>query len=344
MQKVVIGSLRNQARCAGPLKAIEDNVYYCLGRYIENDNKKYKFDYYNVSFTDTKPNTDISVFDDADVVVLITVVEWTYHIPNFRHQYDQKKSDDKVAEIAKRLDGKSLIVISHEQADTLELFRDRTFKDVKFKNITTIHQDEMTDAFMHMRYFFIQDAPKLFHEYEKSIDFVYWGSSKTKTVGGVKSGDTRMITLTDLWKRREKDNFTTFFQGKYDKIVKDASWTNDFNKLIPQISKGHATLCFQWPGKEHIATTRYPEALACDVIPLIWQKFDVNGFLYNPIEWQRCHTVDEVVEKIKQLQDDGFRLDKLNEIRNNFLPKASSIEAEYKTFIETLERKLDSFA
>ncbi len=357
---VLIASLRNNARYTGPLRQIEDNVYYCLDRYMKNEGRdKYDYRFFKTSFDGRRPASDVDVAQGIDAIVAVSVVEWTYHIPNFRHQYDQAKSDAKVMELGKYLDGKNFVLISHEQADTLELFRDRTFKGVKFGSMSQIHQEEMGNEFMHMRYEFIQDHikkidgeglypspfPPTYNRewfYKKNVDFVYWGCSKTKTVGGVKSGDERQKVLTEIWKQAKGQNYSTFFQGKYDKIKKDASWTNDFSQVIPSIAQGTTSLCFQWPGKEHLPTTRYPEALACGIVPLVWQNFDQNGAIYGHDVMQEVQDVDEVIHMIRELQDPNFAYSIYRNALDGFVSRPGKLTRDqvYQKFITELEKKM----
>ena len=352
-KKILIASLRNNVKYTKPLQMVADNIYYCLDRYISGEGSaKYEFSYFKTSFNGRKPPTDIDVAKDCDVIVVPSISEFTYHIPNFRHQYDQKKSDDLVESLGKNLSGKGFMLISHEQADTLDVFTDRTFKGVKFSHANEIHQEDMGNEFMHMRYDFIRNeildgrSSSLFEQAYSSkvpFDFAYWGCSKTKTIGGVKSGDMRQKYLTEIWKQAPKRGIKTFFQGKYDKIKKDASWTNDFSTIIPTIQNSHATLCFQWPGKEHLPTTRYPEALACGIIPLVWGDFDRGGRIYNHLKWQEVSSVEEVLEKVDHLKSHPvFANDVYHDILDAFNSRAGkkTLDENYTDFVKTFERKL----
>lgn len=341
-KKIMFMSLRNPALYR-PLELIEDNIYYSLKNFMK-ENPQYEYLFYNVSFGDNPLSRDLVAVEAADVIILITVSEWTYHIPNFRHRLEVERINEEVEKVRQRLDGKSLIVVSHEQADTLDLFTDRTFKDAKLKTADIIHQEEMGAGFMFMRYHFIKDHLKhqqrfFADETEKKWDFVYFGTTKTKTIDGKVSGDVRQEILHQVWKRRKTENFSTYFIGRFDKITRDEGWTPSFKSLVPKLQQARSTLCFQWPGFEHHQTLRYPESLASGVVPLLWQNFDKNNTA-NALDWQRCWSSDDVVKKIKQLQENTFWQEKYDEITERYEAVLPSLKEESDRFIQVLEEKL----
>lgn len=345
---ITIASIRNKAKYTGPLSLIEDNIYYCLDRYMKEEGKdKYNFNLYGTSFDGNSPKYDLTVLDNCDVFVVISVVEWLWNIKNNFHSFDMKKSDDRILEISKKLDNKKLVLITHEQADTIELFKNKTFHNVNFLSTSEIHQKEMGDEFMNMRYDFIKNyihtVPTLFGDSTKQYDFMYWGSSKTRTAGNIKTNDERQEILKGIHEKCDQNGLTNYFQGRFQKIKVNSSWDNNFSKLVPKLQEGKTTLCFQWPGKEQYLTTRYPEALACGVIPLMWKNFDINN-VYNSIKWQKCETVDDVVVKIKQCKDDTFRLNILKEIEDNFnnRPNKKTVDANYHDFVNVFENKVEN--
>ena len=174
------------------------------------------------------------------------------------------------------------------ELDSVELYRDYVFPDNDVK-IHSIDECDFKGGLHSLKYHFIKQK---FHVGDKIHDFGYWGTSKKKKVGGDLSGDVRHEVLKDL----HKSDLDTLFIGNFDGFKRDVKFTRKLGNIVPQVMNCKTTLCFNWPGYDEYLTSRYNEAVACDIIPLVWKNYDVNNQLVES-EWQRCNSFEDVQRK-----------------------------------------------
>ena len=97
---------------------------------------------------------------------------------------------------------------------------------------------------------------------------------KAELYKGKESKDERHIILKQIY---EDESISNNMIGYFD----DFDYTHKFDKnmtnILPHITECKYTLCFNWPGQEEHLTSRYNEALASDIIPLVWQNYDCMG-------------------------------------------------------------------
>ena len=126
---------------------------------------------------------------------------------------------------------------------------------------------------------------------------------------GKESKDERHTILKEINESDITNNMIGYFDGfkythKFDK---------NMTKILPYIAECNATLCFNWPGQEEHLTSRYNEALGCDVIPLVWKDYDCNNQLVYS-DWQRCYSFEDIQKKCLELSNNSVRLKHLNNI------------------------------
>jgi hypothetical protein len=96
--------------------------------------------------------------------------------------------------------------------------------------------------------------------------------------------------------------------------------------IMPILNQSRYTLCFNW--KDNKATTsRYHEALACGIIPMVYKDYDSTGILVKD-DWQRVESAKELDEKIMSA---------------NYLNKYKEIYYTYKQSLLTKNQIYDSF-
>ena len=100
------------------------------------------------------------------------------------------------------------------------------------------------------------------------------------------------------------------------------------------------TLCFNWPGYDEYLTSRYNEAVACDIIPLVWKNYDVNNQLVES-EWQRCNSFEDVQRKCLELRDESVRLERLNRIKEKYKESTEDIEYYEQEFERMMKGIID---
>lgn len=215
----------------------------------------------------------------------------------------------------------------------------------------------------------------------KKVDFVYWGTSKKKKVDksaedfdypikdwynketgildgryrpendgkyrssirikkGVPSNDYRNTLLKQI----KKSELTSNMIGYFDSFKYDVKFDKSILNVMPEISKGIATICFNWPGQWEHLTSRYNEAVACDVIPFVWNGYDKNNQLVAD-DFQRITTksFEELEEKLIYLREnDEERLKLLKKIKDKYYSVVQPIEYYEKEFEKKMLNYLDN--
>jgi hypothetical protein len=155
---------------------------------------------------------------------------------------------------------------------------------------------------------------------------------------GKQSNDERHIILKQIY---NDESITNNMIGYFD----DFEYTHKFDKkmtnILPHIAECKTTLCFNWPGQEDHLTSRYNEALGCDVIPLVWKDYDCNNQLVYS-DWQRCYSFEDIKRKCLELSDNHVRLLHLNEIKNKYLEVTKPLKHYEELFNKKLNEKLNN--
>ncbi len=152
---------------------------------------------------------------------------------------------------------------------------------------------------------------------------------------GKKSNDERHIILKNIFDSDLTNNMIGYFD--------DFDYTHKFDKnmknILPIISECKFTLCFNWPGQEEHLTSRYNEALACDVIPLVWQNYDCNNQLVLD-DRQRMFSFEDIKKCLKNTTE-SRRLKWLKEIKEKYLNVTKPIEHYEELFNKKLKKIIE---
>lgn len=155
---------------------------------------------------------------------------------------------------------------------------------------------------------------------------------------GKESKDERHIILKKIY---EDESISNYLIGYFDDFDYTHKFDKNMTKILPDIVECKTTLCFNWPGQEEHLTSRYNEALGCDVIPLVWKEYDCNNQLVYS-DWQRCYSIEDVKQKINELSDNHIRLLKLKEIKNKYLEVTKPLKYYEELFNKKLNEKLNN--
>lgn len=285
--KICIARLRSGSNYVEPLNDIMDSFYELLKVYRDR-HPEHDFSYYNFGFNQ-KPMRDVKAVADADVIIIPSEAEFTYHIPGAIHTLDLKKSNQLLDDAKPFFDKKKVILLRSDRRDDEELYQTKVFPDLTI-NYQTI--DECDFGNVHgMKYHFIQRTNPLFST-DKRYDFCYWGSDKRKTIDGQLSGDVRHIIL----KKIRQSDMNSFFIGRFYGFDRDMKW-GKMKDILPYLRASRSTLCFNWMDSK-ATTSRYIEAVACGMIPFVWQDYDSTG-VYEIQDWQRVESYEDFVDKSK---------------------------------------------
>jgi len=327
--KICFASLRKRINYVDKLEHGMDVFYECF-KYYKDNNKQHEFTYYNFTWGSKGAKRDIDVLKHADIVVFPAVQEFIY-FANAMHPRDVEKSQAEIRKTYEHLNDKHIILLTQDRGVDENMIMQYTFENqVKPKSFQTIDEMDFTMCLQGLKYHFIKHNRFVFDS--KVTDFVYWGSDKTKFAGGEKSKDDRLGIIKKI-KNLDKDYnmLSTVIIGRWPFEVKH-KWI-PMKKILPYLDQSYATLCFNWIDQTAV-TGRYHEALACDIVPLVWDNYDKDCKLVTD-DWQRCFTIKDVYDKIQEIKESNEWLDK---IKKHFTDRLPSEENYYKEF-ETIFNK-----
>lgn len=416
--KVTILRLRNTEHYDGTNgKQIMDSAYYLLDKLILKLSDKFDFDTYNFTTksiptkkTDCRSDSKFNHLIESDYIIIPTENEFQYHMKGRISENIMGRSYCRLLNILDGFDKnpnkkRKVILITSDKADTIELFRDRTFNRSNYfvnnskwehswdyENKThqynmeffRLDESEFPGGLHHLKHLFMidewnRDKRVLRKKSNKKVDFVYWGTSKKKKVSdsaedfeypikdwynkvtgeydgryrdeneikyrssinlkvGVPSNDYRNTLLKKI---KNSEELKSNMIGYFDSFKYDVKFDKSIFNVMDEISKGRATICFNWPGQWEHLTSRYNEALACDVVPLVWNGYDKNYQLVAD-DWQRCNSFEDVRKKLIELRDDEFRLNMLDKLKEKYYSVVKPIEEYEKIFEEKMLNFLDN--
>lgn len=328
--KIAIARLRSGTSYVEPLNHIIDSFCECLKAFIKN-HPEHEYLYYNFSWG-KKPHRDVKAIKNADVIIIPSEAEFTYHIPGAIHTLDLAKSNEELDKIEPYFKGKTVIVLRSDRRDNEELYRDTLGYQWQYDEIDEI---DFQNNIHSLKYYFIKEMSKLFDDIsEKKYDFCYWGSDKRNGIDGKPSGDERHIILKEIYKNPD---ITSYFIGRFYGFERHQKMQK-LRKIIPVISSARTTLCFNWMDSR-ATTSRYIEAVACGTIPLVWKDYDCTGIFVKD-EWQRVRSVEELIDKVNGLRDNGIFEAKFKQIEESFLKNLKPKEEYLSDFDRVLTEKL----
>jgi hypothetical protein len=328
--KITIARLRSYVKYTGPLETVLDSFFENYVKYMK-DHPEHEYGTYNVSFTNERPQRTPDSIKWADAIIIPSDSEFRYHGELQINPKDLAKSNEEIDEIRPFFENKDVIMLRSDRADTEELYRNETLKGVNLKSFTTIDETDFSGNIHGMKYHFIQTLKNPIAEMmgtTKMFDFGYWGR--------MKHGHDREKTIRQIYRSVLS---CQMIGGMPSGVERRSKWIKDWKELYPLIECTRCTLCFNWLD-ETATTSRYPEALACGIIPFVWRNYDCNN-TYNIDEWQRVHTFEEFLERALQLRDESFREEKLEQFRKNYQQVLLSEDEYYKEFEKRLTKGLN---
>jgi len=328
--KICFARLRSGDNYVTPLDHIMDSFYALMLRYVMK-HTEHEYYHYNFGFNQ-KPVRNIEAIKNADIIVIPSEAEFTYHIPGAIHTLDLKRSNSQLEQIKPYINGKRVIILRSDRRDDIELYQTKVFPglDIDYRVI-----DEIDFGNVHgMKYHFIKNIQTLYENTEKTYDFAYWGSDKRKTIDGKSSGDVRHTILKQIHKN---ENIKSYFIGRFYGFERNQKW-GKMKNIIPTLKASKCTLCFNWMNPE-ATTSRYIEAIACDMIPLVWQNYDTNNIFVSS-EWQRVNSYEDFVDKVSYISySDNFN-QRLLEAKTKFLSVVKTPDEYYDIFENLMERNI----
>ena len=331
-RKITIARLRSGINYKRPLDHIIDSFCYMLKRFQV---KHSEFDYgvynYNYDKAHRRKPDDIP---NSDIIIIPSENEFHYHIPNYIDPKNLEKSNTAIKEHFKDLKDKHIIILRSDRGDDENLYRNYTFKDNPIRKISILDETDIPGNIHQLKYHFIKDAVGDKENLKKPYLFTYWGTEKRRDVGGVNSGDQRHTILKQI--QEGMGRYHTRFIGRFSTVKRDMK-PDSMKNILPILNQSKYTLCFNW--KDNKATTsRYHEALASGIIPMVYGLYDSTGILVKD-DWQRVESPEELDEKI---MNTNYR-EKYNEIHNIYKKSLLTKDQIYDSFesklLEIIEEK-----
>jgi len=270
---------------------------------------------------------------DSDIIIIPSENEFHYHIPNYIDPKNLEKSNTAIKEHFVDLKDKHIIILRSDRGDDENLYRNHTFKDNPIRKVSILDETDIPGNIHQLKYHFIKDGIKDMTELLKFFGkpestkrpylFTYWGTEKRRDVGGIDSGDQRHSILKQL--QEGMGRYHTRFIGRFSTVKRDMK-PDSMRNILPILNQSQYTLCFNW--KDNKATTsRYHEALASGIIPMVYGLYDSTGILVKD-DWQRVESPEELDEKI---------------MNTNYSEKYNEIHNIYKKSLLTKDQIYDSF-
>ena len=314
--------IRSSERYTKPLQSIADSMFHVCKTFMHN-NPQYNYKFFGLSFSSGWPTKIYQDIIDSDYIVIPSEAEFMYHIPDRVMTIVWKRTEEVMNKVREVIDGKTIIILQSDRADSVELYRDYVFPNNDVK-IHSIDECDFKGGLHSLKHHFIKER---FVPGTKIHDFGYWGTSKKKKVGGDLSGDIRHEVLKDL----HKSDLNTLFIGNFDGFKRDVKFTRKLENIVPHLMDCKTTLCFNWPGYDEYLTSRYNEAVACDIIPLVWKNYDINNQLVES-DWQRCWSLEDIQKKCLEIRDESVRLERLNRIKDKYKQSTEDIKYYEREF------------
>jgi len=343
-----------------------DSFFYLYDNFVKTNQQNYDFRWYNFNYVGRNvPRSSVDL-KDTDVLVITTDSEFAYNIESRVDGYKMKRTWNYVEDVRVqfREDGKPrhIILLKSDRADTVELFQKNVFNEFDF-TYSVIDESDFRAGVHHVRQTII-DKHLGGHKPDKIYDFAYWGTTKRFIYSY--TSEQVMYDIMDrglvrkqqpLYKKKLSEDFRyeilkktnrsdlkTFWIGFFDGFKQDVKFTHLMgSKVIPEVQKARVSLCFNWPDFDDILTARYNECVVCDVIPLVWRKYDVNCMLVAN-DYQRVDTFEGLYAKCIELRDDSLRLELLEEIKEKYYEVAGGLEYYHETFNSMMETQIENNA
>ena len=318
-RKITIARLRSGVNYKSPLDHIIDSFCYLLKRFqVKHDEFDYGVYNYGYDKAHRRKSDDIP---NSDIIIIPSENEFHYHIPNYIDPKNLEKSNTAIKEHFKDLKDKHIIILRSDRGDDENLYRNHTFKDNPIRKVSILDETDIPGNIHQLKYHFIKD--EIPENTVRPFLFTYWGTEKRRDVGGVDSGDKRHTILKEI--QNGMGRYHTRFIGRYSTVKRDMK-SDTMRNILPILNQSRYTLCFNW--KDNKATTsRYHEALASGIIPMVFEDYDSTGILVKD-DWQRVKSAEELDHKI---------------MCADYELSYNDIHEEYKKTLLTKDQIYDSF-
>lgn len=238
-----------------------DSLCELVKRWVDEREGKYDFRFWRISLDGKRPRRNLQDIEDANVLVIISYMEFLYHIKGRQGGWEFRKSWNDLLDIQKLINPQKQVVwlFSSDNRDNVELYEKYVFPNIPIKIV--MFDENLKSAVWerngYTRYDWFgnvhsQKKSWISGEYKKvveknggvppyrDIDFVFWGSTKRLTIGKKKHteqiyrgyGENKYDYRTfDLYEGVESGDIRHLF-------LKSIKGNNDINSFYIGVFKG----------------------------------------------------------------------------------------------------------
>lgn len=310
MKNVCIVSLRGSINYQGMGSVVPDSFCEILKTWVLKNQYHYNFTYHRVElFGKKKTKRDLQSIQDADIIVVISYMEFIYHIKGRVGGWEYRRSWNDILDIRKLLNPKKqeIWLMSSDNRDDVDLYQNYVFPTIPikiqlfdenlnssawnnqdfymYKTLGNVHK--MKVDWISKQYSQLKNKPR------RNIDFIYWGSSKRLSVGGnqiqeqVYRGygnhktDFRTINITSgieskdsrhlyLKSIRDDKSINSYFIGRF---IGDGFTADEkwkpMTEIIPLLFRSKYSVCFNWFDNGTNLTSRFYECIGSGIKPIL---------------------------------------------------------------------------
>jgi|TARA_B100002003_G_C14099283_1_gene528691 hypothetical protein len=347
MKKICIISIRGSIVYDGMGSCVPDSICEVVKRWIQERDGKYDFSYHRVNLHGKKnPRRNLQAIKEADILLFISYSEFIYHIKNRIGGWEYRRSWNDLLDIREIINPDKQVVwlFSSDNRDDTELFEKYVFPDKPIKIVMfdenlqspvwkrngVDRKDWLGNVHSRKIDWIKSEYNKLKVKPERTIDFIYWGSSKRLSVGGgnvgdemyrgygknktdyrkysitkgIESGDERHLYLKAIKKDK---NINSYFIGSFkgDGFTSNEKW-KPMKDILPLLFQSKITICFNWFDNGSNLTSRLYECIGSGVIPILVGNYgnDVSEFIgIENKDYYRVSSVEECMKLVYKLKN-----------------------------------------
>ena len=146
--------IRSSEKYTRPLQSIADSMFHVCNKFMHN-NPQYNYNLFGLSFSTAWPNKIYQNIADSDYIVIPSEAEFMFHIPDRVMTIVKKRTDEVLDGVREVIDGKTIIILQSDRADSVELYRDYVFPDNDVK-IHSIDECDFKGGLHSLKYHFIK--------------------------------------------------------------------------------------------------------------------------------------------------------------------------------------------
>jgi len=313
--RVVVTSIRNEHRGLRAPACIHDAAFEWIRAWAERRRSEIVLGQYRVQLLDA-PYRDVDALSSADVVILLSSNEFTFHVENSNEinnlaPWVREQRAAVLSRFEEAARGKPIILVSADRADNADNYR--RWYPWGERIVAVLDEADVPLTTQTLR---VPHLAPLAAGIAKRVDFAYWGAAK-RCAPGSSIVDPRGDVLADLLSTPDLTAITFGLPSKWKVApgVSRLAWEREQATLFRALAPARSTCCFQWPGGGSVLTARYHEALALGLYPFVWSPTYDTSRSVATVPFQRVSSVEALRERVASLRDEATFRSRMFEVR-----------------------------